>query len=111
MNTVPESLIRQDAMGALRISWPGGRCVDLPYRYLRESCECAHCVHEITGQRLLDPAVIPTDIHIREMKLVGNYALRIAWSDGHDTGLFTWDRFDELARHLDDWITSEEQST
>jgi DUF971 family protein len=28
----------------------------------------------------------------------GNYALKISWSDGHDTGLYTWDLLQELAR-------------
>ena len=39
---------------------------------------------------------MPSDIHIQEMNLVGNYALKILWSDGHDTGLYTW----ELLRKL-----------
>jgi DUF971 family protein len=30
------------------------------------------------------------------MSPVGNYALKIVWSDGHDTGLFTWERLAAL---------------
>jgi len=51
---------------------------------------CAHCVDEITGERIVDVEGIDPDISIREMQLVGNYALKIRWSDGHDTGLYTW---------------------
>ena len=62
------------------------------------ACECAHCVHEITGKLLIDEESIPADIHAAELSVVGNYALRIRWSDGHDTGLFTWDRMRSLCQ-------------
>ncbi len=32
------------------------------------------------------------------MSFTGNYALKIVWSDGHSTGLYTWDLLAELAR-------------
>jgi len=51
---------------------------------------CARCVDEITGQRILDVEGLDPDIAIEEMQLVGNYALKIRWSDRHDTGLYTW---------------------
>lgn len=62
-------------------------------RDLRLCCNCAHCVSEDTGQRLLDPASIPLGLTIASMELCGNYGLRIAFSDGHNTGIF---RFVEL---------------
>jgi DUF971 family protein len=53
-------------------------------------------VDEFTGERTLDVASIADDIRIDDMQLVGNYALRIGWSDGHSTGLYTWSRLRAL---------------
>jgi DUF971 family protein len=46
-----------------------------------------------TGERLLDPATVPTDLTVTTMNLVGNYGVSIAFSDGHSTGIY---RFREL---------------
>ncbi len=75
---------------ALELHWPDGHTIPLPYRLIRENCPCAACVDEITGERLLDPATIPADIRPTNLAFAGNYALKITWSDGHDTGLLTW---------------------
>lgn len=37
------------------------------------------------------------DITIAGMSLVGNYAIKIDWSDGHDTGIYTWKKLREVA--------------
>lgn len=58
---------------------------------------CARCVDEITGERIVDIDGIDPDISIADMALVGNYALKIRWSDGHDTGLYTWDHLRQLS--------------
>jgi DUF971 family protein len=57
---------------------------------------CARCVDEITGQRIVDLDGIDSGIAIADMTLVGNYALKIRWSDGHDTGLYTWSHLRQL---------------
>jgi DUF971 family protein len=77
--------------GVLRVEW-SDRQDALPFTFLRGECQCAQCVNEWTGQQILDPTTIPADISIERMELVGNYALRVYWSDGHQSGLYTWDR-------------------
>lgn len=72
--------------------------VQVPFKAVRERCPCASCIDENTGQRILDPESIPADIRPSGMSFVGNYALKINWSDGHSTGLYTWDLLAELAR-------------
>jgi DUF971 family protein len=42
----------------------------------------------MTGQKIIDAKKIPPDIFIRRCEYVGNYAIRITWSDGHDSGIF-----------------------
>jgi DUF971 family protein len=83
---------------ALELTWPDGSADEIPYRRLREECPCAQCVDEITGVRVLDVTAIPADIRPAGISFVGNYALKIAWSDGHDTGLFSWDLLRRLGR-------------
>ena len=77
--------------GEIRFRWGGGREVAVPAKVLRDFCPCAECVEEGTGRKLLDPATIPDDLRVEEMNAVGNYAIQIRWSDGHSTGLYSWD--------------------
>lgn len=83
----------------LKIEWRDGLVAHYPFFYLRDACPCAGCVDEISGKKTLDPSSIPSDIHIQKAEYVGNYALRITWSDGHDTGLYSFrilrEAFDE----------------
>ena len=92
----PISLENDKAGHRLLIVWRDDLTAHLPLKKIREACGCARCVDEITGRPILDPTTVPVDISIDEMKLIGNYAVKIVWSDGHSTGLFTW----ELLRKL-----------
>jgi len=65
-------------------------------RDLRIACPCAVCRDELTGEMLLDPATVPEDIRPLNLVSVGNYALKISWSDGHDTGIYTFERLRSL---------------
>jgi ATP-binding protein involved in chromosome partitioning len=98
MNPVepPVSVIRRNSEGFLDITWRDGHFAAYSLYDLRCACACAGCVHELTGQPLLDPQSVARDIAAIELSLAGNYALRIAWSDGHDSGLYTWERLRSL---------------
>lgn len=74
----------------LTIEWSDGVVAHYPFFYLRDVCPCAGCVDEISGEKVLDPKAIPKDIHVRNAEYVGNYALRLDWSDGHNTGIYTF---------------------
>jgi DUF971 family protein len=75
----------------LELSWPDGAVHRIPFKLLRGECPCASCVNEFTGERILNPASIPEDVHPASLSLVGNYALKIEWSDRHNTGLYAWE--------------------
>ena len=75
----------------LEMTWSDGHVSRYPTKLLRSQCACAGCVDERTGVRTLNPATIPVDIDILEMESVGNYAIRFHWSDGHDTGIYSWE--------------------
>jgi ATP-binding protein involved in chromosome partitioning len=88
---VPYAITREDA--GVRIEWTQGVHEGFfPARPLRLACPCAGCVEEVTGRPLLDPAAVPRDVHPLRLSLVGAYGLRIDWSDGHGTGIYTFDR-------------------
>jgi DUF971 family protein len=80
----------------LEIAWPGGPRVVVPPMQLRDACPCAGCIEEGTGRKVLDPATIPADIRPLAVEPVGNYAIHIQWSDGHSTGIYTWQTLREV---------------
>lgn len=80
--------IDHDAIG-LHLHWADGLVQHLAPRDLRIACRCAQCRNEVTGARMLDPASVPRDIGLTRIWSVGNYALGLAFSDGHDTGIYT----------------------
>jgi DUF971 family protein len=96
----PVVIERLPAERSLFVAWPDGLECRLNLVELRAQCMCARCVDEITGERIVDVGGIEPDISIRDMKLVGNYALKIAWSDGHDTGLYTWPHLRKLCEGI-----------
>ena len=96
MTVAPRDIKALRDQGILQVTWPDGKTVGLPFKFLRCACSCAACVDEMTGKPLLDPATVPENVSIAGMSLVGNYALKIDWTDGHATGLYTWDRLSSL---------------
>jgi ATP-binding protein involved in chromosome partitioning len=89
--TVPYAITRSDQ--GVEIEWTaGGHIGFYPARSLRLACPCAGCVEEMTGRPLLDPGMVPADIRPVSLALVGAYGLRVSWSDGHDTGIYTFQK-------------------
>ena len=93
----PRAIERLPAERALQVTWADGLSAKLGLVALRAECMCARCVDEITGERIVDAEGIDPDIQIDEMQLVGSYAVKMRWSDGHDTGLFTWEHLRRLS--------------
>ncbi|CAM2008386.1 P-loop NTPase [Acanthopleuribacter pedis] len=82
----------------LGVQWHDGVRDILSVRKLRQNCPCAVCVDEITGERTLQQDRVPADIRLKQVSSVGRYALGLVFSDGHDSGIFRYDRLRELAR-------------
>jgi DUF971 family protein len=57
---------------------------------LRRACPCAGCVDEWTGKKILDGDRIASDLNFKHISIVGRYALNFHFSDGHDTGIFSF---------------------
>jgi Mrp family chromosome partitioning ATPase/DUF971 family protein len=74
----------------LHIRWPDGTVDQLDHHTLRAACPCAECVHEYTGEALLDPATIAPDIQPKAMQPLGHYAVQITWTDDHSHGIYSY---------------------
>lgn len=94
----PQNIRVHKNEGQLELVWDAQDVSRIPFRLVRQSCRCAACVDEFTGRQILDPASVPESIHPEEVSLAGNYALKIRWSDQHDTGLYTWTHLQQIAQ-------------
>ena len=88
--------IMQEGESQLRISWMDGRECLYEAPDLRRACPCAQCVNEWTGQRVLQPEAISDELKIADISIVGRYALSFRWSDGHETGIYSFRYLREL---------------
>ena len=88
--------IAQKGPRELAIDWSDGVGMVYDVRALRLACASAVCIDEWTGRGRLDPASVPADVHPRQIRRVGRYALQIDWSDGHDSGIYPFERLREL---------------
>lgn len=88
MSAFQPRVIRRTDPARIEIDWVDGRASVFPASLLRRICPCAQCVNELTGQRMLDPASIPEGMTQSDARLVGNYALAMRFSDGHETGIY-----------------------
>ena len=93
--------IKQASPRELEILWADDVRSTFPVRELRLACTCAHCVDEWTGENKLDPGQIPEDVHPVRVRTVGRYALNIVWSDGHESGIYPFERLRDLAQRMD----------
>jgi DUF971 family protein len=82
--------IKQEGDAEVRITWADGRICEYRAAELRRACPCAQCVNEWTGQRMLKPETISDDLTSNDLSLVGRYALNFRWSDGHETGIYSF---------------------
>ena len=89
--------IEQVDTTSLKVSWDDGFVETLAVRDIRLKCPCAHCVDEMTGKILLVSQQVPMNIYPTSIDSVGNYALRFNWSDGHNTGIFTYTLLRDIA--------------
>lgn len=84
--------LQQLSRDSLGIMWSDGHQSRYNVRRLRLECRCANCVDEWTREKRIQEENISADVKPREIESVGRYALNIAWSDGHNTGIYTFEQ-------------------
>lgn len=78
----------------LHIEFDDGSVFDLPFEYLRVYSPSADVKGHGPGQEVLQ--VGKENVNIRDIEPVGNYAVKLHFDDGHNTGLYSWDHLYEL---------------
>jgi DUF971 family protein len=85
------TVIRRSDPTRVEIEWSDGWKSVFTAAELRGLCPCAQCVSETTGRRMIDPGSVPPDLRQSELAMVGNYAISMRFSDGHHTGIYTFE--------------------
>ena len=88
--------IKQEGESGLRIIWADDCVCRYSAAELRRACPCAQCVNEWTGQRVLKVETVSEELTIADVSIVGRYALNFRWSDGHETGIYSFRYLREL---------------
>jgi DUF971 family protein len=83
----PEEL-RKLGNKELKIAWSDGHASVYGFRFLRQSCQCALCVDERTSKPILAREGVAENLEGLKVRLVGQYACSIDFSDGHSTGIY-----------------------
>jgi DUF971 family protein len=86
----------------LEVSFQDGSRFELPFEYLRVYSPSAEVKGHGPGQEVL--VLGKEQVGITAVEPVGQYAVKLVFDDGHDTGLFTWKYLHELGRdRADKW--------
>jgi DUF971 family protein len=80
-----------DKDGQLLVRWDDGKESRFAPKWLRARCPCAECVEEWSGKRVVGDGQVREDVRPRGMNQIGRYAMQIEWTDGHNTGIYSWD--------------------
>jgi len=82
--------IIEESNSELSIKWSDDADTYYSAAGLRRACPCAACINEWTGEKMLDDSKISEDISFKHISIVGRYALNFHFSDGHDSGIFSF---------------------
>ncbi len=99
---LPPARVQMDRYVALTMTWADGTHAVYPVGYLRSQCPCATCrefretppdpFRVVQGES----EVVPADVHVESMQPVGHYALQLQFSDGHGSGIYSYQYLAEL---------------
>ena len=89
IKSIPTEIKLHQVSRILEISFDDGNTFELPYEYLRVFTPSAEALGHGPGQEVLQ--VGKEDVSIEQIKPVGNYGIAPKFTDGHDSGIFTWD--------------------
>ena len=86
---LPSEIKLHQASRVLELTFHDGRSFRLPYEFLRVYSPSAEVRGHGPGQETLQ--VGKREVTIKEIEPVGHYAIRPTFSDGHDTGIYSWE--------------------
>lgn len=96
---IPTDIKLRQASRVLELRYADGTCFELPYEYLRVFSPSAEVRGHGPGQEVLQSG--KEDVTIQSLRQVGNYAVAPTFSDGHDSGIYTWETLYRLGQQQD----------
>lgn len=104
MNKIPTELTVHNKSRMLDIAFDDGVAFSIPFELLRVYSPSAEVMGHGPGQEVLQTG--KREVGIAGVEPVGNYAVQPTFSDGHNTGIFTWDYLYKLGNEKDAlWAT------
>ncbi len=104
MTPIPSEIKLHQKSGILELSYPDGKHFELSCEFLRVFTPSAEARGHGPGQETLQLG--KRLVAIERIEPVGNYAIKPVFSDGHDSGIYSWDLLYNLAVHHDElWQT------
>ena len=101
---IPTEIKLHQQSRLMEISFDDGSSFKLPYEYLRVFSPSAEVRGHGPGQETLQTG--KRNVVIETLDAVGNYAVKPKFSDGHDSGIYSWDTLYELGLHHEKlWAT------
>ena len=91
--------ITEESDSEISIKWSDDAETKYNAVELRRACPCAGCVNEWTGEKSLKAESVSDDINFSHISIVGRYALNFHFSDGHNTGIYSFKYLRELAEN------------
>jgi DUF971 family protein len=95
----PTEITLHQASRILEMAFSDGETFRLPCEFLRVYSPSAEVRGHGPGQEVLQ--VGKRDVEIKSIEPVGTYAVRLVFSDGHDTGLYSWEYLHYLGTNLE----------
>lgn len=92
--TIPEK-VEADTDVGLRVTWADGHVSRWDLLTIRRACRCAACGEIRRAGGRVAPPPFSGELDVVDAELVGDYGVTFTWSDGHATGIYTWDRLRE----------------
>ena len=96
----PTEIKLHQASRVLEIAFDDGRRFRLPYEFLRVHSPSAEVRGHGPGQETLQTG--KRDVTIANVEPIGHYALRPSFSDGHDSGIYSWEYLYDLGVRQDE---------
>jgi len=96
---VPTEIRVRTRSRLLEVTFDDGSRFELPFEYLRVYSPSAEVKGHVPGQGVLVTG--KEQVGIRAIEQVGQYAVKLVFDDGHDTGLYSWKYLHELGRERD----------
>ena len=101
MHTVPSDIRLRRKSGILELAYASGTRHELPAEFLRVYSPSAEVRGHGAGQEVLQTG--KKHVQLTGVEAIGNYAIKLIFDDGHDSGIYTWEYLYDLGTHYESY--------